>query len=71
MIKIGSGTCTMEGELLELETETTIALLGFWRYIREQLGESAADEAIDRIVRSARRQDCKELILKEEEAEVE
>lgn len=65
MIKIGSGTCTMEGELLELEAETTIVLLGFWRNVREQLGESVADEAIDRIVRSVRRQDYKELILKE------
>ena len=70
MIKIDSGTFTMEGELLETEIEMTIALLGFWRNVREQMGESVADEVFDMVVRNARRQDYRELIL-EEEAEVE
>ena len=70
MIKIDSGTLTKEGELMETETEMTSDLLGCWRNVREQMGESVADEVFDTVVRNARRQDYRELIL-EEEAEVE
>ena len=66
MIKVDSGTFTMEGKLLVLKIEMTIALLGFWRQVRERVGESAADKVFDEIVQSARRQDYRELILEEE-----
>ena len=66
MIKVDSGIFTLEGKLLVLKIEMTIALLGFWGQVRERVGESAADKVFDEIVQSARRQDYRELILEEE-----